>query len=30
MVARASIVVLAPLGRWLEPVALLLTAAFRR
>jgi hypothetical protein len=30
MVLRASVVVLAPLGRWLEPIALVLTTAFRR
>jgi len=30
MVLRASFVVLAPLGRWLEPLALVLTTAFRR
>jgi hypothetical protein len=30
MVLRASIVVLAPLGRWLEPLALVLTTTFRR
>jgi hypothetical protein len=30
MVLRASTVVLAPLVRWFEPLALVLTTAFRR
>jgi hypothetical protein len=30
MVLRASTVVLAPLARWFEPLALVLTTAFRR
>jgi len=30
MVLRASTVVLAPLARWIEPLVLVLTTAFRR